>query len=332
MSGRVGRWGSPAGKETDIRWQNNRFPLKPNPSPPTNHRKKEKEKTSAGATTNSEPWLDLVYKGLPPCLRVDLLPFPLHFPLTVAKPFLHKSPSKCRAAIWAAERQKQEEGRHKCYCTCCGGNNLKMNNALWVPWGTDVFLTFPLSLPLPTCKGGVGWTWISIKEQAQQQQSLKELTSGWIKYVTEWGSVVNDGVGWDLIPICLFREYLVIITPHPPPQTALWSARAVQPGACKPCCVQPFTGTAHCRAENGPKVTTWFCTFPLKSFNYRPTAGWSPVLASLLTLLSKDFDIQIFFFQRIFSNFSGRKNITSSVKRTRLPLQTCCRRDFWDCS
>lgn len=207
-----------------------------------------------------------------------------------------------------------------------------MNNALWVPRGTDVFLTFPLSLPLPTCKGGVGWTWISIKEQAQQQQSLKELTSGWIKYVTEWGSVVNDGVGWDLIPICLFREYLVIITPHPPPQTALWSARAVQPGACKPCCVQPFTGTAHCRAENGPKVTTWFCTFPLKSFNYIPTAGWSPVLASLLTLLSKDFDIEIFFFQRIFSNFSGRKNITSSVKQTRFPVQTCCRRDFWDCA
>lgn len=70
-----------------------------------------------------------------------------------------------------------------------------MNNAFWVPWGTYVFLTFPLSLPLSICEGGVGWVWISIKEQAQQQQSLKELTGGWIKYVIEWGFVVNDGVG-----------------------------------------------------------------------------------------------------------------------------------------
>lgn len=75
-----------------------------------------------------------------------------------------------------------------------------MNNAFWVPWGTYVFLTSPLSV----CAGGAGWGGISIKEQAQQQQTLKELTGGWIKYVTEWGSVVNDGVGWDLIPIWSF--------------------------------------------------------------------------------------------------------------------------------
>lgn len=77
-----------------------------------------------------------------------------------------------------------------------------MNNAFWVPWGTYFFLTFPLSLSI--CEGGVGWGWISIKEQVQQQQTLKELTGGWIKYVIEWGSVVNDGVGWDLIPIWSF--------------------------------------------------------------------------------------------------------------------------------
>lgn len=57
----------------------------------------------------------------------------------------------------------------------------------------------------------VGWGWgggcsISIKEQVQQQPTLKELTSGWMKYVIEWDSVVNNGVGWDLIPICSFKE------------------------------------------------------------------------------------------------------------------------------
>lgn len=78
-----------------------------------------------------------------------------------------------------------------------------MNNAFWVPWGTYVFLTFPRSLPLSICEGGVGWGWISIKEQAQQL-TLKELTGGWIKYVIEWDSVLNDGVGWDLIPIWSF--------------------------------------------------------------------------------------------------------------------------------
>lgn len=76
-----------------------------------------------------------------------------------------------------------------------------MNNAFWVPWGTYAFLTFPLSLSHSVREV---WGWISIKEQAQQQQTLKELTGGWINYVIEWGSVVNDGVGWDLIPIWSF--------------------------------------------------------------------------------------------------------------------------------
>ncbi|KAJ4941404.1 hypothetical protein JOQ06_011283, partial [Pogonophryne albipinna] len=37
--------------------------------------------------------------------------------------------------------------------------------------------------------------------------------------------------------------------------TALWSARAVRPGACRPRCVRPFTGSAHarCPAQHGPK-------------------------------------------------------------------------------
>lgn len=65
-------------------------------------------------------------------------------------------------------------------------------------------MSFSLAFPLFICKGGPGWGWISIKEQAQQQQTLNELTGGWIKYVFEWGSVENDGVGWDLIPIWSF--------------------------------------------------------------------------------------------------------------------------------
>ncbi|KAI9543662.1 hypothetical protein NQZ68_008709 [Dissostichus eleginoides] len=46
-------------------------------------------------------------------------------------------------------------------------------------------------------------------------------------------------MGWGRTssPSGLFKEYLVVITP----QTALWSARAVRPGACRPRCVRPFT-------------------------------------------------------------------------------------------
>lgn len=46
---------------------------------------------------------------------------------------LRKSPS-----AWARE----PNWRAKYYCTCCGGNNLKMNNAFRVPWATYVFSTF----------------------------------------------------------------------------------------------------------------------------------------------------------------------------------------------
>lgn len=60
------------------------------------------------------------------------------------------------------------------------------------------------------------------------------------------------GWGGTSFPSGLFKEYLLVITP----QTALWSAWAVQPGACKPRCVQPFTGKTRCPAENGLKVAT----------------------------------------------------------------------------
>lgn len=46
---------------------------------------------------------------------------------------LGKSPS-----AWAGE----PNWTAKYYCTCCGGNNLKMNNAFGVPWATYVFSTF----------------------------------------------------------------------------------------------------------------------------------------------------------------------------------------------
>ena len=149
-----------------------------------------------------EPWTLTwpVYKSCFLHLCLGLSPFPLHFLPAVVRLPLGKSFSKNQTAL-QQRTQRGEKGRYKCYCTCCGGNNLKMNNAFWVPWGTYVFFTFSPSLYL---LGRCGWAWISIKEQAQQQQTLKELTGGWIKYVFEWGSVVNDWVGWDLIPIWSF--------------------------------------------------------------------------------------------------------------------------------
>lgn len=98
--------------------------------------------TSAGATVNPEPWLDLAYKrplSFSRLLHLSPIPPVIFLSLLHSELF-----SKSQAALRGKHRDRSVEGRNKCYCICCGGNNLKMNNAFWVPWGTYVFLTFPL--------------------------------------------------------------------------------------------------------------------------------------------------------------------------------------------
>lgn len=86
--------------------------------------------TSAGATMNPEPLLDLVYKTYFLPLSLTLSPF-MMCPCCW-------TPQKISLNVWA----RAQNWRAKYYCTCCGGNNLKMNNAFWVPWATYVFSTF----------------------------------------------------------------------------------------------------------------------------------------------------------------------------------------------
>lgn len=81
------------------------------------------------------------------------------------------------------------------------------------------------------------------------------------------------GWGGTSSPSGLFKEYLVEITP----QTALLSARAIQPGACQPRCVQPFTGTARCPAQvDSRSPPDCFLRLPIfRVLNkYRASAPW----------------------------------------------------------
>lgn len=106
-----------------------------------------------------------------------------------------------------------------------------------------------------------------------------------MKYVIEWDPVVNNGVGWDLIPIWSFKR--IPCGNYPPDSIVEGPSR---PARCLQfCCVQLFTSTAGCPAENGPKVTTWLSTFshePCKYIQNWFSLKWkSLIFTSLLTAL-----------------------------------------------
>lgn len=124
-------------------------------------------------------------------------------------------------------------------------------------------------------------------------------------------------MGWGRTssPSGLFKEYLVVITP----QTALWSARAVRPGACRPRCVRPFTGSARarCPAQHGPKVSVWFVRLPLYMVlnKYTPSAAWSLIPAPQSNVCGrKDYNV---------GAFDASVNVQSGHKQTLLNSLHC---------